>query len=355
MSEPVSGAASKGRRSLWINTAIGLTVSAAFVVLAVRGADGDALERAASTMKVWPILLYFGFLTVGHVMRIARWSLTVRRLAPLRWSTLMAIGAVGMMAVFALPARLGEVVRPVLIARDERVGVGEVMATVVVERLADGLCVSAMMLVTVLALDPAVVDPKYVYSGYAAVAVFGGAAVAMLALGAFFPRIRLPLEQALARVHPGLARKVVATAGGFFGGLRLLAEPRLALTWLVSTVAIWVWSGLGIWVLFAAFPGPVAELGPLAAFATLCVLVVGISIPSAPGTVGVFHWAVAFGVGMFGIAQEEGLVLGTVLHLAVTVCNIGYGLVGWIAGGVRLTDVWRRPSGGGARTDEGHR
>ena len=327
--------------SLVVNLTLGLLFSAAFVYLVVSDIDWDKLESSADSIEWWAVGAYFGILSFTHLLRLIRWSMTVRRIGEMPWGRLMAICAVGMMAVFSLPARLGEIARPVLVAREGRIGVGEVMATVVVERLTDGLCVSAMLLLTVLALDPNQVEPAYIYSGYAAAALFGTVALGMLVLGVFFPRIRLPLHKVLARIHEGLAEKIVATLGSFFKGLKLLGKPGFAAFYGLFTVVIWGVSGLAIQVLFQAFPGQVAELGSLAAFATLGTIVVGVMIPSGPGTVGVFHWAVAFGLSMFAIGEESGLLVGTVLHLMVAAVNIGYGLVGWIFGGVSLRGIWR--------------
>ncbi|MEL6178050.1 MAG: lysylphosphatidylglycerol synthase transmembrane domain-containing protein, partial [Myxococcota bacterium] len=231
-------------------------------------------------------------------------------------------------------------VRPWLISEDPRISFGQATATVVVERLADGLCVALMLLVTVLWLDPELVAPEYIYSGYVATAVFGGASVGLLISALLYRRIEEPLGTLLRRVSPTLAERVLGTLHGFFMALRLISSPRIAVPYMVCTALIWIMTGLGTAVLFAAFPEPMGGLDWMAGFAVLSVLVVGIMIPAGPGTVGVFHWAVVFGLGMFRVPTSQAFLFGTLLHLLVVFINIFFGLVAWVLGDIRLHALW---------------
>ena len=330
---------------LVINIAVGLAFSALFIWLATRNVAWDEFMAGARQLKLWPVVVYGLILSLTHALRMLRWGLTLRPMAPIPWSRIVAVGAVGMMAIFALPARLGELVRPLLISEDKRVTVGQATATIVVERLADGLCVSLMLFVTVLLLDPDQVAPEYIYSGAAAASVFGGASLALLMSGLLYRWIERPLTSLLGRVSPTLADRVLGTIEGFFMALKLISSPRTAIPYILCTAAIWAVTGIGTAILFSAFPAPLNELGLLAGFAVLSVLVVGIMIPAGPGTVGVFHWAVVFGLGMFLIPESQAFLFGTLLHLMIALINIGYGTLAWIVGDVRPGAVWRRRAG----------
>ncbi len=335
-------AAPRSRAKLAVNITLGLLFSAAFVWLVLKDVDWDRVSVEYTSMR-WSYLIYYMLILGGaQAMRLWRWGLTIRTLAPVPWPRILAVGSVGNAAIFVLPARLGELVRPLLIVDGQDLNFGQSTATVVVERLIDGLTMSGILFATVLMLDPGVVPQKFIYSGYAAAAVFGGASAGLFLAALFFKYVRKPLEKLLGLFSQALAQKIIAVIEGFFGALQLLGNAKLVVSYMALTLGIWGASAVGMWVLFGAFPGSTAGLPLIVAFATLSVLVVGIMIPSGPATVGIFHWAVVFALGMFAVDESAGLLFATVLHLLISVINLAYGLVGWVAGGIDLTSALRR-------------
>lgn len=312
-------------------------MSGLFVWLAARGADWGLLKEEAARMEALPLVGYVLIIGLSHTLRLWRWGLTVRPLAPVPWRRILGVGAVGMLAIFALPARLGEFARPLMIREGYNIGFGQAMATVVVERIIDGLVMSAMLFGTVLWLEEGQVPDAFLWSGYAASTLFGGLSVGLLVSGLLFRRIAGPLEALLGKASPALAERVVGMIGGFFGALRLLSSWRVALAYLGATVVIWALSAGGLWVLFQATPGATGHLPPVAASATLSMIVVGITLPSGPGTVGVFHWAVVFALGMFKVPQEPALLLATVLHLMIAAVNLAWGVLAWALGWAKFS------------------
>lgn len=337
---PAQEQAPTPERAPWktaLKIAVGLGSSALFVWLAARGVEWDAFGRAAADMRWSHVAGYLGVIGAAHVLRLTRWGMMLRPMAPeLSWRRIVSVGAVGVMAVFALPARLGELVRPVMISRGGKVAFGEATATVVAERLIDGLCMSVMLLVTVLMLDADKIPPRYVQSGYVATAVFGGLSLGLVVGGLVFPRVAPLIRRILSTSNPALAERLVGMMEGFFNALRLMSSWRVAGGYLSATALMWFLSGLAIWVLFGAFAGPIAGLPVVAGFSLLSVIIVGIMIPAGPGTVGVFHWAVVFGLGIFGVDKTTAFLYGTTLHLLIASVNVGGGLLGWAFGGASL-------------------
>jgi glycosyltransferase 2 family protein len=330
------------RARLAINIAIGVLFSAVFVWLAVRNVNWDTFKGELDRVEWSYVAGYFGVLTAAHFLRLFRWGLTVRALGDVPWRRTLAVGAVGMFAIFALPARLGEFVRPLLISEGGKIGFGPATATVVVERIADGLTMSVVLFSTVLLLDPSVVPQEFVISGYVAASIFGGLSVGLLVSALTFRWIQHPIRKIVGMVSEPLAEKILGVVGGFFRALTILSNPRLAASYALLTCAIWGLSGVGIWVLFSAFPGTTTELGLLAAFTTLSVIVVGIMIPAGPGTVGVFHWAVVFALAMFAVEESAGLLVATSLHLMIAMVNALWGIVGAAWGRISFTQMFAR-------------
>ena len=117
----------------------GLAISALTLYLFVRTVD-PATVAASLREASWPLLLasiaigYFGHLS----LRARRWG---TMLAPLKadvgYYNLFSTTAIGYAISWLTPGRIGEVVRPVLLARRESIPVAGVLATAVIERLLD--------------------------------------------------------------------------------------------------------------------------------------------------------------------------------------------------------------------------
>ena len=85
-------------------------------------------------------------LTLGHVFKTIRWRSFVSQYENTSLPTLMNSLAAGYLVNFVLPFRLGDLLRAVLAGRRMRNGVGYAIATVLVDRSLDVLCVTVMFL-----------------------------------------------------------------------------------------------------------------------------------------------------------------------------------------------------------------
>src|SRR5207247_1250591 len=112
-----------------------------------------------------------GLLVVVHLCRALRWN---NLLAPLRVrippGPLLAISSVGFMAILALPARLGEFVRPGLL-RKHGASASAALGTVAVERIVDGLLVSLFVFAAFSALRGPTSPGWMMWTAYGALAV----------------------------------------------------------------------------------------------------------------------------------------------------------------------------------------
>jgi uncharacterized protein (TIRG00374 family) len=326
----------RGRKALAtaLKVSLGLAFSALFIYLAARDADWGTLRAQASRIQWFWVAASAAVTTLMVAVRFVRWGVALRVFGNVSWRRTFGVGALGAMATFVLPVRLGEFVRPVFIARGESIKVSEGMATIVVERLVDGLSATAMILIIVLVLDPTEVPEQFIFSGYFAAALFGGLSVGVLVAGLLFPLLKGPIRATVGRVSARISDKLIAAMASFFGALKLLSKPRVGLSYIALTVVTWTISGLAMAVLFRAFPGAVAELPLVAAFAALGVLVVGISLPAGPAMAGTFHWGVVFGLTMFGVDPSSAFLYAAVLHLMQALLNVTFGSAGWLFGDV---------------------
>jgi uncharacterized protein (TIRG00374 family) len=269
------------------------------------GAWPRLVQRQAGGPEVWALSLwhvagYVGLLGIIHAWRVLRWLPLVRAFAPVRLRSLNRIGAVGFMAVFLLPLRLGELVRPALLRQDDGVPFGVGLSMIVVERVSDGLMVSLMLFLFLLAVPASALErsPEVMVGAWAALAVFGGAMLALAATAlARGPTTRL-LEATVGRVSGRLAARLLGLLTAFLDGLRVLGSPAAVASFLLLTAGYWLTNGLGIWLVAR---GVGLDLPLSAGYVMMCCVVVGMMIPNSPGNVGSFWYFLLLPIGLWGV------------------------------------------------------
>jgi uncharacterized protein (TIRG00374 family) len=276
---------------------VGLGISAGALWLTLRGKDLGAIWRAGREADHRYLAGYLLILVVIHFVRTVRWGILLEPVARVPFARLNGVCAVGFMALFILPLRLGEFARPYLIADRPRLRVSAALSSVVVERVVDGVFTAALLVAALFALP----------AGTANLALVRGAG--WIVLGAFvLLLVFLIVAYANRQLAVGLARRALAPlshrvaerASGmldaFIHGLRLVpGRGKLGLFFLL-TVVYWGLNGWGMQVLARGFG---FEISVVEAYTVLGVLIVGVMIPAGPGMVGTFQYAVVLGLSLF--------------------------------------------------------
>jgi hypothetical protein len=207
-------------------------------------------------------------------------------------------GLVGFFVILLLPLRLGELSRPLLLARAGVPGIGlpEAIAAVASERAVDGLCVVSLLLVGVAqatAHGAVVTD----LADAAAVASIGrGMGLVFLALIAGLVTLALTptpwLDRLLAPLPAGLAR----FTRNFAATLRDLSRPRMGLPLLAWSAIYWSLTVLQLWLVLHACG---LQLGFAAAAAIVGIVGLSIQLPGGPAQVGSYQVGSALALGLF--------------------------------------------------------
>src|SRR5688500_7249356 len=246
---------------LAINVGLSLVMLAACLWLVWPGpherAGIEAAFASLSFREFGPYLAGFlALLGLTHFCRAWRWNNLLEpigvRLAPGR---LLAISSVGFMAILALPARLGEFVRPALIRRRGKVSAAAALGTVAVERIVDGLMVSLFVFGALFALRGPGAPDWMMPTAWAALGVFS-AALIFLAFALRWPdaTVRTALAMTGARrLAPGLADKLGEKLHAMIRGFTVLKDGRNLLVFVLWTLAYWIANGMSLWVLARGF------------------------------------------------------------------------------------------------------
>lgn len=298
---------------------LALSVIVAFVFwLVLRGGGLPVIpDREALTYVTWWGVAGYALvhiaLTFVRAMR-ARHLLAPIANVPIR--QVISVSYIGFLAIFALPFRLGEVVRPALFHNKGNVSFAAATGMIGAERIIDGLILMIVLGVSLPLGRPLSPLPDHI--GHLPIPVVAVPAAAYTTLvvfvGAFCAMALFYWRREMARRLTGLvfgwisprlgeflARQVEKMAQGF----GFLPSPRRLFPYLLETLVYWALAGLGMWVLAlgcglhgVSFPQALAIMG---------VLGLGIIVPGAPGYFGAFQGSVYAGLAIY---LAEPVVLG---------------------------------------------
>ena len=313
-------------------------------------ADKARLAEALSSLELRYLAGFVGLLAALHFCRAWRWR---HLLAPIGVSLppgrLLAISSVGFMAILALPARLGELVRPALIRKRGQVSAAAALGTIAVERIIDGLFVSLFVFGAFFALRGPGSPPWMMPTAYVALSVFA-AALLFLGFSLRWPDKTVSIAVRLTLLHrfsPRLAIVLRAKLLSMIGGFVVLKDRRHLIMFCLWSLAYWTANGMSLWVLAKGFD---FELSLVGAFATMGLVAVGITLPNAPGLVGQYQWFTQLGLSLYlgeAIGKgPEGLAYAIVLHGVQVVWYIGMGGLAVISPYTSLSEVWSSRSDG---------
>ena len=298
---------------------VGLAVSAGFLFLALRGQNFPDLWGAVQSANlVWlipAVLVYF----VDVWMRSWRWHYLLRPVQPISPLKVFPIIAMGYMGNNIFPARAGELLRAAVLKRRYAVPVSTTLATILVERIFDGVVMLGFIFFNLRELSGLSSSSGFIGSIrslalWGAIAFLGALAVFLLA--AFFPkRVESVLVKLINALLPSKWRKGAANIiRRFIGGLESLRSPKEALMVLITSAAIWLLETLTYWFVMHAFPFGVSL------FALMLmngIVNLSTTLPSAPGYIGTFDAPGIALLGAYGVAPALAAGYTLVLHAAL--------------------------------------
>ena len=280
-----------------------------------------------SANYVW-VLPYLVILLLIHLCRTARWGALLASQERVRFRALNDASAIGFMMLLVLPFRLGEFARPFLIAQRSSIRRSAAMTSVVLERIADGVFV-ALLLRGLLFFVHGETTPVRLarYGANAMFLIFFGGFLFLLFAAWNHDRAVGLVRGTLGRLSPSLGQRTSGVVDSFVGALKQRHRPVELAAFLAWTLLYWGLNGFGMWVLMRAFP---FQLSLFQSYVTMCLLVVGVMIPAAPGMVGTFQAAVKLGLSIFlpaSVVNGPGLAYANVLWLCQTAQQLGLGLL----------------------------
>ena len=174
---------------------IGILISAVFLYLALNTLHLSEFWQALQRANYWWLIPGVAVYFVGVWVRAWRWHYMLRPLKKIPTATMFPIVTIGYMGNNIYPARAGEVLRAAVLKQREGVPISASLATVVIERIFDGVVMLAFVFLNLpelARLTGISLDIVGLKISIPQLAVFGTiifvGALAVFMLAAMFPR-----------------------------------------------------------------------------------------------------------------------------------------------------------------------
>jgi hypothetical protein len=298
---------------------LGMLISILFIWLALRGLRLEEFWGAVQGANyIWllpGVAIYF----VGVWVRAWRWHYLLGPIKKIPTKTMFPITTIGYMGNNIYPARAGEVLRAVILKRREGVPVSASLATIIVERIFDGVVMLAFIFVNLPELARLTGASGFVGNIQQAALIGTGAflgALAVFLLAAMFPKVTARVGGwFIVRFLPErLREKVDGILLKFLEGLASLRSPSNVLMVFFTSVIIWLLETGKYWLVMHAFP---FEVSFFALMLMNGIVNLATTIPSAPGYIGTFDAPGIAVLTAYGVDQATAAGYTLVLHVAL--------------------------------------
>ena len=326
---------------------VGVVISAGFLYWALNKLNFADFWQVIAHANYWWILPGVAVYFVAVWARAWRWHYLLKPIKAIKTKVMFPITCIGYMGNNIYPARAGEVLRAVVLKRKEGVSISASLATIIVERIFDGVVMLAFVFVNLAQL--ATLSNVSIPIGnwnvtiqeialWGSVAFFGALLIFLLA--AMFPKVSSRFFKWLIdHLLPARIReKSTAVMDRFLDGLESLRTPGNILMVFLTSVIIWLLETVKYWFVMHAF-------GFHSSFFTL-MLVNGVvnlatTIPAAPGYIGTFDAPAIIILTSTGINQAIATGYTLVLHIALWVPITALGAYFMAREGIKWNDSLR--------------
>ena len=326
------------RKTIWLIIAV--AISGFFVWLALRGLELDKVWANIISANFYWLIPSIAVYFVAVWVRTWRWDYMLRPLKHIPVRRLFPVVVIGYMGNNVYPFRGGEVLRSFVLYKREEIPMSASLATVVVERVFDGLVMLIFVFVA-LPLSPIPGDNESVRN-----LVFIASIAFFIAMIIFFILASMPKRfHALAEWGLGLTGKlltdksksqILGMLDNFLSGLESLRSFRNVMMIFFTSVIIWLLETVKYWFVMHAFN---FEVSFFALMLMNGVVNLATTLPSAPGYVGTFDTPGIEVLQLYGIPKEIAAAYTLVLHAALWFPITALGAYYMIREGLRWADI----------------
>jgi uncharacterized protein (TIRG00374 family) len=266
------------------------------------------------------------------ILRAWRWQIMLG--SEVRYWPVFHAQSIGYLLTNLLPFRVGDLGRAYLIGQQSGLSGFQTLSSVILERVLDMLVIVLLFFlsVTMVPTMPHVIAQA-------------GKTFVLLSILSFCTILLFVSHQSRAMTFTQWVLKRISwvekdawlrRAELFFDGLRSLRQWRLLAVVLGLSFIIWMAGAAAFyWGIGAFWP----EVTWSVAIFTLCAAIFGVSIPSSPSAIGVFHASVWLALSVFPVTGEQALGFAFVYHALTFIIVLILGSIGLWKSGQTLAKI----------------
>jgi uncharacterized protein (TIRG00374 family) len=300
------------RSTRHIGMVAAFALSALFIYLAFRDVEWVEMARALGNANHGLVLLGAAVGLAGFIVRAFGWKFLLVPVGRMSGWHLFPPVAIGYMANNLLPARLGEFARAYVVGKQENVSKSAALATILVERIFDGLTL-LMILAAVSLFFP---YPPWVKDGGLIVAViFVGLSIFLAVISIKVSWGLRMMDVTLGRFLPDMAERMKSRLLNFVVGLDLKNHFRTSI--LAFGCVLFRWAFEACIYLSVLYAMGLQDLVPLhGALFVMVAVNIACMVPQAPGFVGSVQLACIESLAVFGVDREVAAAYSLLVHAA---------------------------------------
>ena len=284
-------------RPAFLRLALGVVISVVFLGITLSRVDLPKTAEAIGRAAPLGLAIGVGIVLVDVSLRALRWRVLLAGVdsaaSPPSYRLALGYLTIGYAANAVLPARLGDVARAILAGSAFGMPRLAIFGTIMVERLADGLTMLGLALVSSI-LVAGIAELRQL-------ALFGLVAAVV---GGFVVLVGWLVLSRSASRGVGILVRIAAIAGRVAAGAGALRSARGAALVGGLTVAVTMTAILVAWTVARSVGIP---LQPLEAVLFMSGVALSLAIPAAPGSLGTYEFVGVAIVTSLGYPPEQGL------------------------------------------------
>lgn len=300
--------------------AAGVIITLLALWLSFKDLEWRAVADAFARVNLfWAVIALLSTLLSVHIIGW-RWRLLLQSKTPVSLRELFRINIIGQYINIIIPARFGELLRAWLLSRRYPISGSYALGTIAIEKF-----VEFFIIIFLVALAPFFVTFQDRLRAHT-VTLLIFALLVPLAVLTIWKRdlVRRQLARCAWLFPAAIRQRLLNFLDKGLEAFSQLKNVKITLPLVLSTLLIVLSQVLTCQILFLAFG---LKLYFLEALVLQVALIIGMSIPSAPGKIGVFEYTVLIALSMFSVDKNNALGYGLVLHVIAYLPKIILGFI----------------------------
>lgn len=323
----------------WQNVGLNVSISLLFLDFVFAEIEWREFGQALASANYWMLVPATLALLFHLYFRTLRSQWLLKPMGEVSfWPAFRGL-VIGVMGNTVLPARAGEFLRAYVVGRSTGLPKTGVFATLVVERIFDGLTVLLVLLIVIII---GVRNEDLQRAGLLGGIFYLGAMVGVIV----FVSQRYWADWFVHKFLPqNLAGPILEILDGFSGGLAVLKNPHQLGMVTFYNILTWLFIPISLWFPLLAFDFGVS-IPWTAPVLLLPALALAFTVPGAPGGVGLVQVAVKLtmaatfiGLPVTADFEEKVAAASIVIHIAQLGPEVVLGVVSFIIEGLSTRDI----------------